>query len=171
MLEHEDLMGTLNRNYEDYGMDKWRILPLVVANKYNKYIATGEYPYLEQVKQFIMKDLPPLTEQQENNLKTLCYNAATRYRETEVQEHRDKLISEGWKPVTEEICRAAATAKKKLLIHRETEGILSSGTEEKIYKLTINARGDCFFMAPKASRIGFLWHRFRDAFYKEVNYA
>lgn len=172
MFEHEDLMENLNRNYEDYGLDKWRILPQVVANKYEEYIATGEYPYLEQVKQFIMKDLPPLTELQEDRLKTLCYNASSHYRETKRQEYKEKLVKEGWKPVTEEICKNTAAAKGTLLIHRETEGILGSGTKEEIYKLIIDVKGNCFFMAPRASKKGILWHNFQDAFYKGgVNHA
>lgn len=168
MFEHEDLIINLDRNYDDYGLDKWRILPMIVANKYKEYVETGEYPYLEDVKQFIMKELPPLTNQQEDNLKTLCYNASSHYSESKKQEKRDKLLSEGWKPVTEEVCRATAKSKGKLLIYRETEGILGSRTKEEVFKLIIDAKGDCFFMAPRASRKGFLWYRFQDSFYKEA---
>ena len=169
MFEHEPLMENLNRNYADFGLDKWRILPLPVYKKYKEYIATGEYPYISAVTKYIMGSLPALSPQQEENLGTLVYNAAETYRAEQREARKQTLLAEGWKPLTEEVCKTTAGRKGKLLVLRETTGILGSGTKEEIYKLVIGSTGDCFFMTPRARNKGVLWYHFTEnGFYKEL---
>ena len=84
------------------------------------------------------------------------------------KEYKEKMINEGYQELTEEAIRKAFTGKKRLLIVAKTTNDWLTYNISETFKPFISADDKCYLMKPKATRKGFYWRHFEDAFFKEA---
>jgi hypothetical protein len=168
MQNQEELLTFLETWKPDY---KEKCLPYVY-DQYTAFIATGKYPYLDEVKTFIMADLPALSEHQAKNLKTQVYLASGQYRAEQEEIRIHAMLAAGWKV----LCFDALptfTEGQKIELHRIGHNILLQAVEsQNIYRVKKTERG-VFFMKKGARTRGYMadsiiWNAEQTPFYREV---
>jgi hypothetical protein len=126
-----------------------------IYDKYLEFIATGEYPYNESVKQFIIKDLPGLSEHQIRNVLFYVYLASQVYHKVKEAKRRADLEAQGWALFSYDSARALNHGQR-IIMHRKGHNILCQEvTKDQTFKVFVDSKGDRYLMKKGARTRGF----------------
>lgn len=148
--------------------DEAKINP-TVWQLYNEFIATGQYPYLRSVADYIIqKHLLELTEENRNKLETHIYCSSKRLDRERKMKNREEMIAGGWKLFSEEEVRKLR-GRKVQIQYTATLDMFTTKID-KVYTVLIDGAGKLFLMPPRSRTRGLAaWSLLsgeRDAFYK-----
>lgn len=126
----------------------------IVLQKYRDFVATGKFPYLAQVVDFILIDHPALVPEA-SALKTQVYFASHIFDEEKEAALAAGLESKGWKRLEEGDIKKAVSLKLKIRLYRRSSSILGNSTQEIVCRPVIDHKGDEFLMPPRARSRGY----------------
>jgi hypothetical protein len=121
----------------------------IVFNKYVEYIKSGQYPYLENVTDFILKE-HPITNREA--LKTQVYMASCLYSEIKERELGEKMKSDGWQVLN--IKSIEPFTGEKIKLFRRSDSILGNSEKEMICRV-VRTPDDVALFPPRCSRKGY----------------
>jgi hypothetical protein len=142
-----------------------------IYGDYQEYIATGKYPYLAQVEEFIMQKRG-LPEELRKKVHTQCYIASQQHRIDTEEANRVAMITSGWRPLDKQAVDDALATGKKLQVNAVSQNDWMSVKIDNVYKPHIFAKGtdreQYGLMKPNARTHGYAIHQFDNAFCKLV---
>ncbi|OGP38210.1 MAG: hypothetical protein A2X93_04695 [Deltaproteobacteria bacterium GWC2_56_8] len=136
---------------------------------YLEFVATGRFPYIRDVQEFIEEKLPRLDAVRQKNLGSHVYYASRKYREEKKQTHKEEMLAQGWRvfdPLN--TISEAVSTNKKVLINHEGEGVLGEYTHNDVYRPFVDGDGRAYLMKPRARSRGFSVNQFAGSFYKFI---
>lgn len=137
------------------------------------YVEYPEYPYLDNVTDWIMKKLGlVLDDEQKRNLKSLCYYAGCAVDKDKEKANKTAMIAAGWLILDKTTIDDALAQGKKLQVSTTSDNDWMTVKIDKIYKPHIFAKGtekeQYGLMKPKARTHGYALYQFNNAFCKLV---
>lgn len=108
-----------------------------------------------------------LTDEEINAIGTAWYLNNERETRRKQKEHREKMITEGWEPLTEEIVKKAYENKKKIKLNASMTSDWITVEIEKIYK-PFYSGNFIGLMKPRARNRGYSINQFDNAFCKVI---
>ncbi len=107
-----------------------------------------------------------LTDLQISSLTTAWYLNNDRTHKAKEQEYKNKMLSEGWQELSEDVVKKAFANKKKIEVNAFNQSDWLTTKVEKIFKPFIDIKGNCWLMNLKARSKGYYLHQFENAFCK-----
>lgn len=138
-----------------------------VFKYYQAYKATGKYPYLDSIVDYICR-IETVDDNLKKYLKTEVYLASDQSRREELQQHRAKMLAAGWLDLTSDAIKLEVKNGNRIEVNAEHDTILGNIKIENIYKPIVDVNGHCWLMKPRATRNGYPLSNFENAFYKVV---
>ena len=136
----------------DYG--KRTPLHPFVLQKTRDFVATGAFPYLSKIVDFILIERPDLAPQADT-LKTQVYFASDIIDKEKEAAFAADLESQGWKRLEEGDIKKAVSLNLKIRLYRRSSSILGDSTQEIVCRPVIDHKGDEFLMPPRARSRGY----------------
>ncbi len=136
-----------------------------VYDKYKEFIATGKFPYLKDVQNYIEQDIKDLSETQKENLHTQIYNASQKHRYEMDKKNEIEMQSKGWKILSPETIKDIGE-NSYIKISAEKEGVMGKVSHEEIVKVVKASNGDIMLMPKRAQKKAYTLTQFYQPYQK-----
>lgn len=113
-----------------------------------------------------------LSADEQRNLETYVYIARHLLTKEREQIHHDKMIADGWLPLTEDAMKeiyAKYGKENRIQVNADKDSDWLTFKVDKVFKVFITADGKAYLMKPRASVKGISILYFQNAFYKVLN--
>lgn len=139
---------------------------------YVEFIATGEYPYLTRVQNYVEQRIPELNDTQKDNLGIQIYISAEKYKRTQKEKHKTRMITQGWSIFTSDTVPEAIKKGCKIVLNCTTESLSGVSNKTNTFKPFLDHAGNAYLMKPRARTRGLNANQFCEpymtAFYKFI---
>jgi hypothetical protein len=113
-----------------------------------------------------------LSKDERHNLETYVYIARHLLTKEREQEHHDKMIADGWLPLTDDAIREVYAKYGKdgrIQVNADKDCDWLTLKVDRIFKVFITADDKAYLMKPRATTKGISILYFQNAFYKVIN--
>jgi hypothetical protein len=132
-----------------------------------------QIPYNRAIAEHIIREYSlNITHDEQRNLETYVYIARHLLTAEREQEHHNKMISDGWLPLTDEAIReiyAKYGRDGRIQVNADKDCDWLTLKVDNVFKVFVTADDKAYLMKPRASTKGISVLYFRNAFYKIVN--
>jgi hypothetical protein len=153
-----ELVNEINEHKDYKGIGRYQ-LPVKpsIYRLYKEYVATGKFPYLREVAEWIESQLKPieLDEASKENLRTEIHICAQQYRKEEEAQRQSELAKSGYLPLTVEAVQQAGKRNMEVIIRGEN--ILGWDVEKKQIMRPVLTDSGKPGLLPKGARTKGYW--------------
>ena len=140
-----------------------------VYKYYKEFANKNKIAYLDNATDYIIEKLQlVISEDEKSNLKTYAFYCGTYLRNVKKNEHKDKMLKDGWIELTEDVVKQAISEKKKLEVSARMSSDWLSTSINQVYKPFYSEQTGAMLMKLRARTRGYYLHRFENAFCKLV---
>lgn len=165
-MTFEQKLKERKENFDANGRYNQNSMPEVYAY-YKEYIASGKYPYLRSVVEYVLTKEQIVVELHKY-LETEVYLASIQYYKEEKTIYAEKMIADGWRPLTKTIFLEALNKAQKLEVIADTQGAILTIRMHHIFKPFVDDNNTYFLLKPRATRKGYPLCNLENAFCKIV---